>query len=66
VRKKEAAELFTSVEIFHGGEKGWADNRSNLGRFLKMRDLEKVVLYPPVGNIPLEKVINPSSDFLRA
>jgi hypothetical protein len=65
VRKKEATELFTSVEIFHGGEKGWADNRSNLGRFLKMRDLEKVVLYPPEGDIPLEKVIHPSSDYLR-
>lgn len=66
VKKKEAAELFTSVEIFHGGEKGWADNRSNLGRFLKMRDLEKVVLYPPEGDIPLNKIVNPSTDYLRA
>lgn len=65
VRKKEARELFTSVEIFHGGEKGWADNRSNLGRFLKMRDLDKVVLYPPEGDIPLEKIIHPSTDYLR-
>jgi hypothetical protein len=65
VRKKEATELFTSVEIFHGGEKGWADNRSNLGRFLKMRDLEKVVLYPAEGEIPLEKIIHPSTDYLR-
>jgi hypothetical protein len=66
VRRKEAAELFTSMEIFHGGERGWADNRSNLGRFLKMRDLEKVVLYPPEGELSLEKVMHPSTDFLRA
>jgi hypothetical protein len=66
VRKKEAAELFTSVEIFHGGEKGWADNRSNLGRFLKMRDLEKVVLYPGEVNIPLNKIVHPSTEYLRA
>lgn len=64
VRKKEAEELFISMEIFHGGEKGWADNRSNLGRFLKLRDLDKVVLYPQVGELPLEKVIHPSTGYL--
>jgi glycerophosphoryl diester phosphodiesterase len=61
VRKNEAEKLFTSIEIFHGGEKGWADNRSNLGRFLKLRDLDKVVLYPQVDEIPLEKIIHPST-----
>jgi glycerophosphoryl diester phosphodiesterase len=66
VRRKEAEELFTSVEIFHGGEKGWVDNRSNLGRFLKLRDLGKVVLYPKVGEIPLDKEIHPSSGYLEA
>jgi len=65
VRKKEAEKLFTSMEIFHGGEKGWADNHSNLGRFLKLRDLDKVVLYPQVGEIPLDKVIHPSTGHLR-
>ena len=61
VRKKEAEELFISIEIFHGGEKAWSDNRSNLGRFLKLRDLSKVVLYPQVDEIPLDKVIHPPS-----
>jgi hypothetical protein len=45
-RKKNADELFTSIELFHNGEKGWVDNRSNLGRFLKLRDPEKIRLYP--------------------
>ena len=61
MRKKEAEELFISIEIFHGGEKAWSDNRSNLGRFLKLRDLSKVVLYPQVDEIPLDKVIHPPS-----
>jgi hypothetical protein len=69
VRKKEAAELFTAIEVFHGCEKAWVDNRSNLGRFLKLRDLDKVHLYPSDDsnkNIPLEAKIHPPTKYLKA
>ena len=64
VPRNEAIELFTSIEVFHRGEKGWADNRSNIGRLLKMRDLDKVILYPAsdkTQHIPLSTVVSPST-----
>lgn len=61
-RKKHGEELVTSIEVFNRGEKGWADNRSNLGRLLKIRGLDKIVLYPldkVSQNIPLDRVVDP-------
>jgi hypothetical protein len=61
-RKKHAEELLSSMEVFNRGEKGWTDNRSNLGRLLKMRGLDKIVLYPmdeASKNIPLDKEVDP-------
>jgi glycerophosphoryl diester phosphodiesterase len=57
IKKKNAEELFTSMEVFHRGEKGWADNRSNLGRILKLRGQERVALYPVDYNIPADKIV---------
>ena len=61
-RKKHGEELVTSIEVFNRGEKGWADNRSNLGRLLKIRGLDKIVLYPATdtsNNIPLDREVEP-------
>lgn len=61
-RKKHAEELFTSIEVFNRCEKGWADNRSNVGRVLKMRAPDKIILYPfsdSSKNIPMDKVVDP-------
>lgn len=61
-RKKHGEELVTSIEVFNRGEKGWADNRSNLGRLLKIRGLDKIVLYPATdtsNNIPLDREVDP-------
>lgn len=61
-KKKHADELFTSMEVFHGGEKGWADNRSNLGRFLKLRGADKVALYPvdkSTENLSADMIVDP-------
>jgi len=57
VKKRNAEELFTSMEVFHLGEKGWADNRSNLGRILKLRGQEKVALYPVNYSIPPGRIV---------
>lgn len=61
-RKKHAEELFTSIEVFNRGQKGWADNRSNIGRLLKIRGPEKITLYPfsdKSKNIPLNTEVDP-------
>jgi hypothetical protein len=61
-KKKHADELFTSMEVFHGGEKGWADNRSNLGRFLKLLGGDKVTLYPTdksTENLSADMIVDP-------
>ena len=64
VKKKNAEELFTSMEVFHRGEKGWADNRSNLGRILKLRGQERVALYPVDYNIPPDRIVRlPHEEF---
>jgi len=44
--KKHAEELFMSIQICFKAEKAWVDNRSNLGRFIKMGSPNTVVLYP--------------------
>lgn len=44
-KKSNAEELFSSIEVFHNATQGWADGRSNMGRFLKLRDPAKVTLY---------------------
>ena len=52
------------MEVFHRGEKGWADNRSNLGRILKLRGQERVALYPVDYNIPPDRIVRlPHEEF---
>jgi len=61
-RKKHAEELLSSMEVFNRGEKGWADNRSNVGRILKLRGLDKIVLYPATDtnkNMSLDREVEP-------
>jgi hypothetical protein len=58
IKKKNADELFTSMEVFHRGEKGWADNRSNLGRILKVRGEDKVILYPVNYRIRPDRIVS--------
>lgn len=45
-RKKQSDELVTSMQVFLNGEKAYADNRSNLGRLLKVAKPDTVHLYP--------------------
>ena len=45
-KSEQANELFTSIKVFLNGDEGWSDNRSNMGRVLKMANTEKVHLYP--------------------
>ena len=68
-RKKHAEELFTSIEVFNRGDKGWADNRSNVGRLLKIRNPDKIILYPfddSSKNIPLDKEVDPPTTAFQA
>jgi hypothetical protein len=68
-RKKHAEELFTSIEVFNRGQKGWADNRSNVGRLLKIRGPEKITLYPfsdSSKDIPLDKEVDPPNTPFQA
>jgi hypothetical protein len=44
--KENANELFISMQVFIDCSKGWVDNRSNLGRFMKLATPEKIALYP--------------------
>lgn len=44
--KEHAEELFTSLAIVIRAEKAWVDNRSNLGRFMKLASPDTVILYP--------------------
>jgi hypothetical protein len=60
---KQGEKLFTEIEVFHNAEKGWVDVRSNIGRFLKMRDPDKMHLYPVDTVIRLDKVIAPYDSF---
>jgi hypothetical protein len=45
-RKAQLDEFLISMQVFLNGEKAWADNRSNLGRLLKIANVDKVNLYP--------------------
>jgi len=45
-KKEQGDELITSMQVFLNGEKGCADNRSNLGRLLKLAKPDTVQLYP--------------------
>ena len=60
--KDNAAELFISIQVFIDCSKGWVENRSNLGRFMKMATPEKIALYPedPTNkDIALTTIVNP-------
>ena len=56
--RQHGEELFTSLEIFRHGTRGWADGRSNMGRLLKLLDPAKVTLYPSDVNSP-DSIIQP-------
>lgn len=61
-RNIHAEELLSSIEVFNRGEKGWAENRSNIGRMLKLYGGDKIVLYPISDiskDIPLDRVVDP-------
>jgi len=67
--KKHAKELFTSMEVFRGADKSWADNRSNLGRFMKLAAPTTTILYPADPSntgIPMTAVVNPGFNSLRS
>jgi hypothetical protein len=57
-RKAHGEELFTSIEVFRHGARGWADGRSNMGRLLKLQDPAKVTLYPSDVTSP-DSIIRP-------
>ena len=57
-RKAHGEELFTSLEVFQHGTRGWADGRSNMGRLLKLQDPAKVTLYPSDVTSP-DSIIRP-------
>jgi hypothetical protein len=67
--KQHANELFTSMQVFLGSTRGWVDNRSNLGRFMKLASPDTMILYPPEPsnrNIPPTTIINPGFKSLSA
>ena len=67
--KKHATELFSSMQVFMGATKGWAENRSNLGRFLKLAAPTTTILYQDNANnveIPMSTIINPGFEYMRA
>ena len=43
-------ELFTSIQVLLGSTKGWVDNRSNMGRFIKLASPNTMILYPQEPN----------------
>lgn len=45
-RKAQSEELVTSIQVFLNGEKAYSDNRSNMGRLLKVAKPDTVYLYP--------------------
>jgi len=62
-KKEHADELITSMQVFLNGDAAWADNRSNLGRLLKIANIDKVNLYPIVDyskNLKPDTLIWPS------
>jgi hypothetical protein len=66
--KKHANELFSSMQVFMGATKGWAENRSNLGRFLKIAAPSTTVLYQDNANnveVPMSNIVNPGFEYLR-
>jgi mannosyltransferase OCH1-like enzyme len=67
--KEHAKELFTSMEVFKGAEKSWADNRSNLGRFMKLAAPTTTILYPADSSnsdMPMTTLVDPGFISLRA
>ena len=57
-QRQHGEELFTSLEVFQHGTRGWADGRSNMGRLLKLQDPAKVTLYPSDVTSP-DSIIRP-------
>jgi hypothetical protein len=67
--KEHANELFTSIQVFLGCKRGWVENRSNLGRFLKLAAPDTLTLYPSDSNnsnIPSTTIIDPGFKSLSA
>jgi hypothetical protein len=45
-KKQHTEELLASIQVFLQGKECWTDHRSNVGRFHKLVEFEKVNLYP--------------------
>ena len=58
-RKLETENLLISIGIFLGGEECWTDIRSNVGRFHKLSDFNKVKYYPDNKDIDINKESTP-------
>jgi hypothetical protein len=57
-QRQHGEELFSSLEVFRNGTRGWADGRSNMGRLLKLQDPAKVTLYPS-DDVSPDTIIRP-------
>jgi hypothetical protein len=65
--KIHAKELFTSMEVLKGASKSWVDNRSNLGRFMKLSTPITTILYPFESSnkdIPMTATVDPGRKML--
>ncbi len=58
-RKLETENLLISIGIFLGGDECWTDIRSNVGRFHKLSDFNKVKYYPDNKDININKESTP-------
>jgi hypothetical protein len=58
-RKEETYNLLISIGVFLAGEKCWTDVRSNLGRFHKLAEPERVHTYPADTNLDVNKEVRP-------
>jgi hypothetical protein len=67
--KEHARELFTSLQVVLGSTKAWVDNRSNLGRFMKLASPDTMILYPLEpnhANINGNTLVNPGFEAISA
>jgi hypothetical protein len=65
-RREHMEQILVGNAVFAGATEGWADGRSNMGRFLKLANFDKVKVYPkghPGESLTREKVIKPFSGF---
>jgi len=65
-KRENFEELFISMYVFLKGIRGFSDNNSNMGRFLKMASPETVTLYPIEEGVTLDTIINPGFHSISA